>query len=329
MSLVVKNPVGETVQLAPALAQGGEACVHPVPMYANAVVKMYHDHVLDKRGVALRAKVEAMSGEPQFQRLKAHPYLGWPWFSVFDEQGRWRGYAMRKAQGVRLNILAHSMAYRDHFGSLDRPTQVDYLLTLFEIIEQLHNSSVYIGDYNPANFLCEPGTALVSLIDCDSWQIKVNGRAFHCPVAAADMLPPELHNQNLDRVERSIESERFSLAILLFKVLMLGRHPFDVIGGASPIENIRHGHFPYGVGGGGIPKGQWFNIWSHLPFDIKTQLVKTFKQGASDPCQRTSLSEWLNLLHLYRRNMSRGFHETALIPHKPKSKEYKGSRDVS
>ena len=45
-----------------------------------------------------------------------------------------------------------------------------------------------------------------------------------------------------------MEGELFALAILVFKVLMLGRHPFDVVGGESPVANIRKGVFPLWTG---------------------------------------------------------------------------------
>ena len=111
---------------------------------------------------------------------------------------------------------------------------------------------------------------------------------------------------------------------MLFKTLMLGRHPFDVVGGESPVENIRKGHFPYGLGGGGIPKGPWFNIWSHLPYKLKEQLVRTFKDGAHQAGERTDTAQWLDLLTVYQREMGRGWHDPTLKPHAPKSKDYKG-----
>lgn len=55
---------------------------------------------------------------------------------------------------------------------------------------------------------------------------------------------------------------------------MLGRSPFDAVGSTDPVANIRRGYFPYGLGGGGIPPGKWFNIWSHLSFKLKEQMVK-------------------------------------------------------
>lgn len=330
MTFTVRNTAGESVQLSDtAFAQGGEAAVHAVPQYPGVVVKLYHPQVLQKRTDTLRAKIEAMSSDPQLARLKQHPGLAWPRFSVFDERGQWRGYAMRKVDGVRMNLLAHAMAYREQFPNLDRPAVVSYLLNLLGTLRELHVAGVMVGDYNLANFLCDPDSDAVTLIDCDSWQVSAAGQTFRCPVAAPDMLAPELQGKELGKISRTLESEHFSLAILLFKALMLGRHPYDVVGGAGPVENIRKGYFPYGQGGGGIPKGPWFNIWSHLPFKLKEQLIRTFKEGALDSSARTATTEWIAVLKLYQREIGRGWHTPQIKPATPKTKEYRGTQSIS
>lgn len=329
MSRIVRNSQGETVQLAAEpLARGGEAEVYAVPSHPNAVVKLYHREALARRGATLQKKIEAMSRDAALAPCKQEPALSWPLFGVFDELGAWRGYAMRKVAGVRLSVLAHAIAYREHFPNLDRPMLVGYLLSLLETVRKLHAQGVRLGDYNPANFLCHTGESRVSLIDCDSWQVEAGGHTFHCPVAAPDMLAPELHGKDLACVSRSLESEHFSLAILIFKVLMLGRHPFDAVGGQSPVHNIQRGHFPYGLGAGGIPKGPWYNIWSHMPYRIKEQFVRTFKEGGSNPRARTTVEEWIELFRIYRRDMQRGYHAPEIRPAAPKSAEYRGRNSV-
>ncbi|HNQ49525.1 MAG TPA: hypothetical protein PKI22_08940 [Hydrogenophilus thermoluteolus] len=330
MALAVRNRAGETVTLSDKpFARGGEAEVYDVPKYPNAVVKIFHPQVLSGRGELLQRKIDAMSSHPVFQPMKQDSQLSWPLFSVFDEAGRWRGYAMRRAKGVRMSLLAHAMAYRDHFPGIDRFRLTGYLITLLQAIDRLHRVGVMVGDYNPANFLCDPQSDQVYLIDCDSWQVKIDGTLYPCPVAAPDMLPPELHNLALGQVTRTLESERFSLAILLFKVIMLGRHPFDVVGGEDPVSNIRKGYFPYGLGGGGIPKGPWYNIWSHLSFRIKEQFIATFKEGTTNPALRTPVEKWIEVFRIYQSDMQKGFLSSEIRPEKPKDKQYRGKQSVS
>ncbi len=329
MTIVVKNSAGETVQLADApIARGGEAEVYNVPLVPRAVVKLYHPRVLEQRGETLRKKIDTIASAPTLTALKQHPRLAWPIFTVFDTSGTWRGYAMRKACGKPMTTMAHAMAYREHFPSLDRAAMVAYALDLLDTLRDLYAIGIRVGDYNPANFLCDPRGSTIMLIDCDSWQVPTQGETFFCPVAAPDMLPPELLGKDLIHAPRSLESEHFALAILLFKMLMLGRHPFDVVGGDSPVENIRRGYFPYGVGGGGIPKGPWYNIWSHLPFKLKEAFVITFKESSHDPSKRVTVEEWITLFKLYQREMSRGWHNIQIRPESSKTKDYRGQLSI-
>jgi len=289
-------------------------------------VKLYHPAILRRRGSDLQTKIAAMCGDPRLAALRELRTVSWPSFPVKDVDGRWVGYAMRKAEGLRLNLIAHPKSYLTHFPGLDRPAIVRLLISMLKTIQRLHEHDVLIGDFNPANFLCNPSTLEVTLIDCDSWQVSSGGKTFYCPVAAPDMLPKELHGLPLEKTPRTLEHEHFSVAILIFKLLMLGRHPFDVIGGEGPIDNIRRGYFPYGLNGGGIPKGPWFNIWSHLPHRIKGLFVRTFKDGTVSPNSRANTAEWLKELEIYLHEMTlKGWHDTAVSPSKPKSREYRGS----
>lgn len=97
MPLQVRNKAGETVALAEQpLARGGEAEVYEVPQYPKAVVKLYHPNVLNKREAALKEKIEVMASDPRLAAFKENKALSWPLFAVYDTEGRWRGYAMRK-----------------------------------------------------------------------------------------------------------------------------------------------------------------------------------------------------------------------------------------
>lgn len=328
-TLTVTNPLGHSVALGEPLAQGGEGCVHPVPSYPLVVVKLYHESVLARRGTLLRPKIEAMAGDPCFAGLKRARHLAWPQFSVFDDSGRWRGYAMRRVEGIRLTSIAHAKAYQAHFPRLDRRALADMLIELVTTVEALHRQHILLGDYNLANFLVSPDHMKLAFIDCDAWQLETAAMSFPCPVAAPDMMPPEHHDQDLSRVKRTAASEAFSLAIVLFKALMLGRHPYDVKGGEDPVSNIRKGYFPYGLGGGGIPAGPWYNIWSHLSYKLKEGFVTTFKEGARDPARRLLPCQWRELLVRYRKELDRGWHDPALIPAAPKSKEYRGRQSLA
>ena len=309
---------GAVKQLGAELARGGEGTIYPLTDRADILVKCYHDDILQKNRKTLRDKLQAMV---EVHQRFGNPNLSWPLLSVFNAQGEWIGYAMRRVSGVKMHCLAHAILYKKHFPNLTRVALVQILLNLVTQVEQLHQQGVMIGDYNLNNFLCDPQTLQVGLIDCDSYQVQLAGVRYPCPVGSPDLTPKEHHGMNYADVVRNPQSEVFSLAIILFKCLMLGRHPYDVVGGEDPVSNLKAGNFPYGKGNSGIPKGDWYNIWSHMPYRLKSLFVSTFVEGATDPQQRPSLADWKQALQLYQTELNKGWHETAMRPAQPKSSE--------
>jgi DNA-binding helix-hairpin-helix protein with protein kinase domain len=75
-----------------------------------------------------------------------------------------------------------------------------------------------------------------------------NTSVFLCPVGKADYTPPELQGCDFSKTPRKPEHDNFSLAILIFLLLMEGRHPFTGVwqGNGSPLtlaQSIKGGYF--------------------------------------------------------------------------------------
>lgn len=316
---------GDATTLGEKLAAGGEGTVYPLVQRPEILVKVYHPDVLKKHSNMLKPKIEAMIST----QGEVSDRLSWPLLSAFNDRGDWIGYAMRRQGGVSMFVLAHAMLYQKHFPGLDRARIAGYLLDYLRTLEALHRRNIMVGDFNLRNILCDPGSSRVSLIDSDSYQFMHMGNMFPCPVLSPDMSPPEHHTTQTSSLPRTLESERFSAAIVLFKALMLGRHPYDVVGGESPVQNIQRGYFPYGVGGGGIPKGDWYNIWSHMPYRLKNLFIQAFGEGARNPSARPGLEQWINELRTYQHEITeKGWHESAIRPKQAKARAYRGSRSI-
>lgn len=324
----VFDKTGASQTVGAEIARGGEGAVLGLVAKSSVVIKLFHPALLLQRGVQLREKVEAMVAlRTRFDTSS----LAWPAISIYGDDGGWIGYAMRRASGISLAKLAHPMLCKKYLPDLDRRDVVGLLVNLIETIDRLHCAGIYLGDINLNNFLYDPEAKSVTLIDCDSYQIVVDGCRFPCLVGAADMIPPEHHAVNLGTVDRTRESDLFSLGILIFRCLMLGRHPYDFVGGGTVVENLRGGHFPYGAGGvapgraGAIPEGPWYLIWSHLSFELKSLFIRSLSVGAGTPSQRALATEWLHALEKYYAGLDRGHHDTALRPLQLKSRERKGA----
>ena len=309
---------GVPLSLAAPIGTGGEGAVYIAPRPGDGkeiAVKVFNDRKLGESRDFLSRKITAMveMGKANGKALVRHPMLAWPQLPVYDQNGRWVGYAMKRAQGKPL-ILANPMSYHEHFPGMNREKTVLMLAKLLNAAKVLHNHEVFIGDVNPSNVLWD-GEGDPCWIDIDSFQVAApNGERFPCPVGRPEMTPPEhlgqsrnYGNINYAAIVRTRESDLFSLAILVFQCLMLGRYPYDHIGGGSPVENLRKGRFPYVQGGavpgthGGIPKGPWHKIWTHYTYKLKQLFVRTFVDGALAPSKRPSADEWVKELRGYVR----------------------------
>jgi DNA-binding helix-hairpin-helix protein with protein kinase domain len=91
--------------------------------------------------------------------------------------------------------------------------------------QTLHSANIVVGDVNQGNLLVDKGMC-VRMIDCDSFQLSAGNRTFNCPVGTPHFTPPELQSLKLRNVVRTPEHDRFGLAILIFHLLFVGRHPF-------------------------------------------------------------------------------------------------------
>jgi DNA-binding helix-hairpin-helix protein with protein kinase domain len=106
-----------------------------------------------------------------------------------------------------------------------------------------------VGDINHSNALVN-GNALVHFIDADSFQVRHQGTLHRCTVGVPEFTPPELQGLNLSTVERTAQHDRFGLAILIFKLLFMGRHPFAgrfTRGDVSLPNAIEQGLFAYSI----------------------------------------------------------------------------------
>ncbi len=307
--------------LADELARGGEGAVHPLARREDVLVKIYHAKTLEKDGAQLQQKISAMID------VKEHfvdSPICWPRLNIFDDNRQWIGYAMKRAEGVPLTQLAHACLYQKYFPDLDRVGLVQVLLNYLAAVKRLHQQQIFIGDFNLNNALCHPKDYSVTLIDCDSVQFADAKQVYPCLVGSPDLTPVEHHDRPFRDIRRTQDSDLFSLAIILFKCLMLGRHPYDIVGGADPVSNMKQGDFPYGKGARGLPPGPWYNIWSHMPYRLKDLFIQVFTVGVDHPQMRPSIKDWQEALVVYQKEMNKGWHETAIRPAQPKSSEHRG-----
>ena len=282
-------------QIQSVIGAGGEGQVCAIAHGKNLILAKVYKQVKIERS----QKLNFMMRCKQFHH---HKRFAWPSCSIFSQKKEFIGYAMSPRHGLPLT-RCFLPTVKD-LGAWDRLLMVRTCLNIIEGLEELHQEQILVGDLNESNLLINPSNADVFFIDCDSYQIINKNHKFLCPVGRPEYLAPELQGLKLAQHHRELDQEVFAAGILLFKVLMLGQHPYTHFGGSIPSQNIRKGHFPYHTQKH-IPKGPWMSLWNELAPSVQDWFLRLFVQGHKDRQKRPPLKLLKKALEEYQKSLTR------------------------
>jgi len=287
---------GHLVEIGSEIGAGGEGIVYHVRAHADLVAKIYHKPAPAKKATKLRSMVDAF--EAELASVSA-----WPTATLHDRpHGNVRGILLPKIRDACEVHELYSPAHRRlHFPHADWRLLIRAATNCAIAFYKMHSYGIVIGDVNQGNvFITKRAT--VNLIDCDSFQFQKNGRLYRCEVGVAHFTPPELLGKNFRCVERTTNHDCFGLAVLLFHLLFMGRHPYAgrYSGpGDMPIEKAIWSHrFAYGRD---AQSRQMAPPPHALSLDgISPQLAEFFEEAFSskskDPRARPSAQQWAHAL---------------------------------
>ena len=302
MAEPLRTAGGAALRLGPALAGGGEGRVHAVPDHPGLCAKIYHAAARSpERRQKLEAMLRAVPRQPT--ATLGHRSLAWPEEIVWEAAGpRCAGFLMPllpAGAATALQYLQPEDRIRLHPGFDFR-----YLLTAARnaaaAFAAVHAAGCCVGDVNESNIMITD-TALVTLIDCDSFQVPgPGGTVLRCPVGKPEYTAPELVGRPLASADRTPQSDAFGLAVLTFQLLMQGYHPFAGRwrAAAEPpgvARRIQQGLYAYG-GAGPIGPPPGAPDPRVLPREVAGALQRAFGPGIADPQSRPSAAQWVDLL---------------------------------
>lgn len=292
-------PSGRPVCQGPQLAAGAEGSVYLDAANPGNLLKVFHASN-DQAAADRERKLQAMlAADPE---LKSHRLLAWPQVLIQDGQGRVAGYVMRKFKGVTLVPLSAEVMMK---RVLPNWTQKHVCRAVWELAgacRLLESHGVYIGDFNPGNFLTRPADGVSCCIDCDSFQVQSANSVFPSKVYTPEFSPPEILQQPDRHSQLGPEQFRFSAALFFFYLLTRGVHAYQVKGGGTPEQNILAGRFfvgPKGVATAGTTDANYARYRALTPF-IKLLMTRTIIAGHHQNIQqRPNFDEWMEALEKY------------------------------
>ena len=295
----------------PELARAGEGVVYYVERDKTVLLKVFDQPPIQDA----IAKLELLTDWPSrpatiafsietVADVSTNQVVGFiqPYFANATPLTRMLDTASRQTLG-----LADDLAFR-----------VKLCRLLAEAFAKLHSIHLVMGDVSDSNFLMGRDwlgrVTTAYIIDCNSFQVTVRtnkgNECYPSGVATEEYAAPEVQPTDWSKSHRSIHSDSFGFAVLAWKLLFNGAHPFSVVTPRSmdvpPLgQRIEKRQFPFHPGTP-LPAG-----WTPPPLDpslavLPSQIRDSFFAAFSkeDPRDRPLLDDWRECLHDWERELT-------------------------
>ena len=280
---------GKPLPLGKRIGRGGEGDVYLVDDGTLRAVKFYTISDPTTRELKIKSMVE--------NRLSAKTTLAaFPLATASLRDGRFAGFLMNLVSGHKpLYEIYSPGARKKNFPRADYRFLVRAASNIARAVGSVHQADCVIGDINHSGILVSD-KATAALIDADSFQYSDGNRQFLCKVGVPEYTPPELQGKKLSETVRTREHDAFGLAIVIFQMLCMGRHPFvgTYSQGEMPIERaIREHRFAYSLrrnSGMTPPPG------AVLISDFPKNIAHAFEIAFGQTQARPSAEHWVSLL---------------------------------
>ena len=211
---------GTPVILGNELGRGGEGAVYEMRGRPDSAAKIY----LNPPNPERQAKLSAMTTMAARDLLRL---AAWPTNTLHTQSGSVVGFVMPKVNGHSPVFKLYGPKLRlQQFPKADWRFLIHAAANAAIAFSKIHSAGVIIGDVNHGN-LVVAADATVQFIDCDSFQISKDSRIWFCEVGVDTHQPPEMQALNsYAKITRTTNHDNFGLAVCIFQLLCMGRHPF-------------------------------------------------------------------------------------------------------
>lgn len=240
----LRDHFGNVVRLpAKPFATGGEGAVFDVVGRPDLVAKLYSKPQSKERCDKLRAMANLC--KPDLLKIAA-----WPTATLSNgNPAAVEGILMpRIADHKEIHHLYSVAQRKKDFPEVDWGFLLHTARNCAIAFESIHGHGHVVGDVNQKNVMVSK-KGIVALVDCDSFQVKEGTRIFRCGVGVAEYTPQELQGRRFTDLDRNANHDLFGLAVMVFQLLMMGRHPYSGVPTVTfdiPIEKaIQDGLYAY------------------------------------------------------------------------------------
>lgn len=292
----------EHEKLGELLNRGGAAGkIYKDVTNPHLVAKIFHDR---NKSHTNRQKLEAMlHNRPNIPMQqcdgKNYVQIAWPVAVLEDDEGFCVGYLMPLINTDEAVSLDHLMqkAVRQRLCLSEKYSNRLYAAyNVASMVAALHRCGHYIVDLKPTNVSVYKENMIVAMFDCDGFSIKGEKGRYPAEYVSEEYIYPEGMRQACE--EMGEEQDKFALAVMIFKLLNNGIHPFSGMPRKQNDEmltiqdRIEKYHYAYGLFPDSYQDPNPYSI--HNYFDSKT--LELFDRAFVKGKKRPTAKEWM--LHL-------------------------------
>ena len=294
--------------------KGGEGSVYDIVGKSDHVAKIYHSSVVTTE---LEAKIKYITNNQPSKSILNQ--IAWPVDYLTDTNGKFVGFVMPKLKiDAELGDL-YVYPPKPKKATLSYEQKVIVAINICRVISEIHKAGYVFGDFNPCNIGVNLTTGNVAFLDTDSYHIydKDTKHTYRCVVCLNGYVAPELI-QNCKGADYKTaplptftqETDRFALAIHIFKLLFNGYTPYNGIkdtersSQASPgVGNVAIERDNYCFKPGNKPLSPAVPPLESFPEAIRELFNRAFIVGRYAPAVRPAADEWDNALCAYKQTL--------------------------
>ncbi len=308
---IYKDRSFERLTLGNLLNKGGAAGkIYEIVGKPKKVAKIFHER---QKSNTNRLKLEAMVvNNPNIPSVEAkgveYVQIAWPEAILEDDEGYCVGYLMPFIDTNAAVSLDHLMqsAVRSKLGLSDKyEYRVMAAYNVALMVASLHRYGHYIIDLKPSNVSIYKKTMTVAMFDCDGFSIRGEEARFPAEFVSEEYIYPEGMSQT--PFDMGEEQDKFALAVIIFKLLNNGIHPFSGVvkknadSTLSIQERIEANHYAYGMWGDSYQGPHPYSTHTFLPQSTLKLFDRAFVKGQTRP----TAEEWQAELDFLLKNAKR------------------------
>lgn len=278
----------------------GKTCkIHSIKGNTASIAQIYDEKFATEE---LAAKLIHMMKHTPSRRVL--PYVIWPQDLLYDSNNKFVGIILPKCGAIESLREVYEMGSKLN-ATLTWKAKIEVATSLCEVISAIHDAGYIVGNFNPESIFVDANKAQIYLMDPDSFLIQKEKSEWN--MGLPEYIPVEIHNgiqhgnTSIGKAPQyTLESDYFALAVIIFKILMNGAHPFAcrIINLQSdaecpqPVDNIIEGYFPYVMKKSDLDIPVYAPHISILPDDIQKLFYRAFVDGHTRPSSRPGPVEW-------------------------------------